>query len=307
MAGKEIVYGLTFNNSPTTQDVWNTLPAWGYPYTSSGLAPKPSTAPLIAGALAQNVVGLSGYVWIDSKLYIEAGGYSSPARGTLRWLGADPANPGDIHGVAPYTRIAFQHDLGGGTAELGAFALRAALWPGRDRSSGFTDLYSDLGLDASWIKTLGASDTVTINARYTHEKRSLMATCALGVADGSLGPVPLSDCSNGTLEELRADASYYWHNKIGATIGAFNLQGTGNAALYAGNRTMRPDSSGILLQLDGTPFGAGHSPFGPRFNMRLGVQYTKYLRFDGARRDFDGAGANASDNNTVRIFTWVAF
>jgi hypothetical protein len=39
----------------------------------------------------------------------------------------------------------------------------------------------------------------------------------------------------------------------------------------------------------------------------MGLQYTHYLRFDGARRDFDGADRSASDNDTVRLFTWFAF
>jgi hypothetical protein len=70
---------------------------------------------------------------------------------------------------------------------------------------------------------------------------------------------------------------------------------------------MRPSSSGLQFQLDGTPFGRGKSPLGPRFNMRVGIQYTLYTRFNGARRDFDLTGRNASDNNTLRVFTWVAF
>ena len=306
IGGKDLVYGLSLNNSPSVQDVWNTLPAWGYPYTSSGLAPGPASAPLIAGGLAQNVLGVTGYAWIDSKFYLEAGGYSTPRAGTLRWLGADPLDPGDIHGLAPYGRIAFEDQLGGGTFELGAFLLKADLWPGRDRSSQLTDHYADVGVDASWLRTIGA-DTLTLNARYTHEHRSLRATCALGIADGSIDPVPPGDCANGSLHELRADASYYWHNRIGATIGAFDLAGAANPSLYPDSRTARPDSTGILLQLDGTPFGGDHSPLGQRFNMRIGVQYTAYTRFNGARLNYDGAGANAADNNTLRLFTWIAF
>ena len=57
----------------------------------------------------------------------------------------------------------------------------------------------------------------------------------------------------------------------------------------------------------GTPFGGEGSPLGPRFNLRVGVQYTIYASFDGARRNYDGAGANASDHNTLRIFTWFAY
>ena len=305
--GKDLVYGVSLNNNPSVQDVWNTLPAWGYPYTSSGLAPGPSSAPLIAGGLAQNVLGVTGYAWLDSKFYLEAGGYSSPGAGTLRWLGADPLSPGDIQGIAPYGRVAFENQLGGGTFQLGAFFLKANIRPGRDRSTRLTDHYSDIGVDSSWLRTLG-SDTLTVNARYTHERRLLDATCALGFGDGSIEQVPLGDCANGSLDELRADASYYWHDKIGATIGAFTLGGPSNPSLYPDSRTASPGSTAILLQVDATPFGGSqHSPLGPRFNMRVGAQYTAYLRFNGAKTNYDGAGANASDNNTLRVFTWIAF
>jgi hypothetical protein len=63
----------------------------------------------------------------------------------------DPIGLGDINGIAPYGRLAWQRDFGNGTLELGAFALKAAINPGRDRSTGLTDHYSDVGLDASYI------------------------------------------------------------------------------------------------------------------------------------------------------------
>ena len=306
VGGKDLVYGVSVNNGPSIQDVWNTLPAWGYPYTDSGLAPGPAAAPLIAGGLAQGVVGMTGYAWFDSKFYVEGGGYTTPRAGTLRWLGADPLDPGDLRGIAPYGRVAYEDQLGGGTFQLGAFLLNADIYPGRDRSSG-TDRYRDLGADGSWLKKLG-HDTLTLNARYTHERRSLDATCALGIADESIDAVPLGECASGSLHELRGDASYYWHDKIGATVGAFTIGGPANPSLYPDSRTASPDSSAILLQIDGTPFGgASHSPLGPRFNLRVGAQYTAYLKFNGARTNYDGAGTNAADNNTVRVFSWIAF
>ena len=127
------------------------------------------------------------------------------------------------------------------------------------------------------------------------------------IADGSISPTPLRTCANESLNEVRGDISYYWHNKIGATIGAFDITGRRNASLYSGNRIDRPDSTGLLLQLDGTPFSGPNSPFGTRFATRVGIQYTAYSRFDGAKLDYDSTGRSASDNNTVRVFTWVAF
>jgi hypothetical protein len=86
----------------------------------------------------------------------------------------------------------------------------------------------------------------------------------------------------------------------------FDTSGSTDFLRYGG-RTGRPDSQGVTVQLDGTPFGDGKGPLGSLFNVRVGVQYTAYTRFDGARINYDGAGANASDNDTVRVFTWFAF
>ena len=65
IAKTSVVLGLDFNNNPTVQDVWNTTPAWGYPFAASALAPTPAAAPLIAGGLAQLVAGLSAYAWVN--------------------------------------------------------------------------------------------------------------------------------------------------------------------------------------------------------------------------------------------------
>lgn len=306
IGGKDLVYGLTINNNPGIEDPWNTLPAWGFPFTDSDFAPAPDAAPLIAGGLGQASLGVTGYAWVDDKFYLEGGGYSTPSRGTLRFVGADPDDPGNIHGLAPYGRAAFQTSLGGGTFEVGAFALKAALFPGRDRSSGRSDRFTDLGLDASWTKPVG-SDTFTLNGRYTHEKQSLEATCLLGMDDGSIEPGPLANCANGTLNELHGDVSYYWHNRIGVTASPFSITGSRNPFILSGNRTFKPNSSGVALQIDATPFGDGNSPVGPRFNMRVGAQYTLFTRFNGARSNFDGSGRSAADNNSLRLFTWIAF
>jgi len=298
--GTEVVLGLGLNNSPGVQAAWNTLPAWGFPYTGSALAPSPSASPLFAGGLAQNTLGGSAYAWINSAVYIEAAAYGSPGQSTLTRLGADPFSPGDIKGLAPYGRVAYQTKVGGGTVQVGAFGMRTEIHPGRDRLTGATDRYSDIGLDASYQNALDSGDVITFDARYLRERQTLTATCALieGAAPG---------CASARLTDLRADASYYWRNKIGATVALFDTFGPANPDLFADNRTLKPDSSGVTLQLDGTPFGEGKSPLGPRFNMRVGVQYTAYASFNGAGRNFDGAGAKASDNNTLRIFTWFAY
>ncbi|HEY5105257.1 MAG TPA: hypothetical protein VII73_00650 [Caulobacteraceae bacterium] len=294
--GANVILGASFNNAPTVQDAFNTLPAWGFPYTTSSLSPSGGAAPLI-GSLAQNTMGLTGYVWINSQIYAEAGGYQSPGTNFLARAGVDPFDPGAIRGTAPYVRVAYNRAFGTDNVEIGAFGLWADLYPGRDRSAGVADHYADTGLDASYQHFAANKDVITVNGRYTHESQSLNASQALGLAQ----------YRSDALNEFRLDASYYWRDKIGGTIGVFDTTGSVDPLLYGGNRTFKPDTSGLLFQVDGTPFGGAGSPLGPRFNMRVGVQYTLYTRFDGASHNYDGAGANASGANTLRVFTWVAY
>lgn len=296
--GKDATYGIDFNNNPTAQDPFNTTPAWGFPYTSGAVAQTPAAAPLIDGGFAQEVIGASAYVWFNHHLYAEAGGYSTPAAGTLSWLGADPVGAGDIHGLAPYGRIAWQQHLGRGLFHVGAYALKAAINPGRDRSTGLTDHYSDVGIDASYMLPMANGDTLTVQGRYTHEAQNLLASC-------SLGGEP-TNCADTHLGEVRGDLAYSWRGTLGLTVSGFSISGPANTFLYSGPLA-RPDSNGAMLQLDYTPWGKGRGPLGPLVNVRLGVQYTIYGQFNGARHNFDGNGANASDNNALRAFVWVAF
>jgi hypothetical protein len=122
IAGSNVLFGLSLNNSPGVQDIWNTMPAWGFPYTSSKLTPAPAAGTVISGALAQRVLGVSAYAWWDSHIYTEAGIYWTPGRNFLRAAGVDIADGGAVvKGGAPYLRLAYQKDYGNQNLEIGAF------------------------------------------------------------------------------------------------------------------------------------------------------------------------------------------
>ena len=74
-----------------------------------------------------------------------------------------------------------------------------------------------------------------------------------------------------------------------------------------GSRTGKPNTSGFIVQADWTPFGKEDSPHSPLLNLRLGLQYTGYFKFNGASNNYDGFGRDASDNNAVYGFMSVAF
>ena len=55
------------------------------------------------------------------------------------------------------------------------------------------------------------------------------------------------------------------------------------------------------------PFNHGGPSFWPWLNVKFGLQYTYYTKFNGGTDNYDGAGHSASDNNTLYLFSWLAF
>jgi hypothetical protein len=45
----------------------------------------------------------------------------------------------------------------------------------------------------------------------------------------------------------------------------------------------------------------------PIQNVRVGLQYYKFTQYNGASTNYDGNGANASDNNTLFFYVWGAY
>src|SRR5207247_10997796 len=66
---KRTTLGVSLNNNPTVQDIWNSTPAWGFPYASSAVAPTPAAATLVDGTLGQQVAGLTAYTMWNDRVY----------------------------------------------------------------------------------------------------------------------------------------------------------------------------------------------------------------------------------------------
>jgi hypothetical protein len=296
-AGTDVLIGLTLTNNPSLSDPWNTLPGWAFSFTDTDLAPAPATSTVIDGALELNVLGLSAYAWWDSHIYTEVALYWTPSRGFLSAMGTNTDESGILGGSAPYVRLAYQRDYSEQNFEIGAFGFFPDLYPGGDRSAGTTDMFRDLGVDASYQYMGDGKNIYQVNARYTNEQQNLDATFLLG------GAAKRHD----TLNEFRVDSSYYWHNQVGGSVGYFDTWGSKDSLLYGDNASLKPDSEGFILQANYTPFGDEPSSLGLRFSMRMGIQYTLYTRFNGASTNYDGLDHNASDNNTIRVFALIAY
>ena len=294
------IWGLTVNNNPSLTDVYNTAPAWQYPYMAPDLAPGAPAAPILFGGLGGQVVGASAYAQVDGAWYVEVGGYRSLSPSFLRKVNADYG--GRLAGVAPYARITHSWDIPGGNFALGAFALNARKGlVGEDLAgnatplAGPSDQFRDLGIDASYQHFGAGVHTFTVNALYVDERQQLDATFGAGGAEHL----------RNSLRALNVNGSYWYRNTWGATLGAFASNGSADSILYGDTRT--PNTQGGIVELNWTP---GHHDMGEMSahwaHVRLGAQYTFYTRFSGAVNNFDGAGRSASDNNTMFLYVWVA-
>jgi len=301
LGGKPLVYGLSLNNNPTAQDLWNTTPAWGFPFTQSGLAPSPGAASLIDGSLSQQVGGMTAYAMWNGLVFIDGGVYATLPRRTQSALGVDPDDENQIKGAAPYWRAALQHTWGPAYVAIGTFGMIASTFPGRDKSAG-ADRYSDLGFDATYQMQIGDRNSLVTGITYIHENQNLTASKSLG----------LSDNSADKLNTLRARATYTLDNTYGISAGIFNISGTQDIGIYAadpidGGAAGRPNSNGYIFEATYTPFGKDSSWLSPWVNLRLALQYTIYSKFNGGNLNYDGFGRNASDNNTLFASAMFAF
>ena len=293
LAGLDSIFGVSLNNNPTVTDPFNTLPAIKFPYMMSSLTPMPDGSPLLAGVLTKQVIGANAYAFIDKSWYLELGDYKSLSSDLLQKIHVDDT-VGSLTGAAPYWRLAYTHDTRRQAYSFGVVGMTAHLYP--DRTPGSTDDYRDLGIDASYQFLGNRSNIFTANAAYIHERQDLTASWLAGNAART----------GHTLNSLQLDGSYFFHQSYGLTLGWFDNTGTRDAILYApaydsGSRTGSPNSSGTTLELDWTPFGRDDSWLAPFANVRIGLQYVAYSKFNGAADNYDGFGRNASANNTLYL------
>ena len=85
------------------------------------------------------------------------------------------------------------------------------------------------------------------------------------------------------------------------------VQIAGGGFTVSGSANGSPDSSGYTLGVECIPFGKITSFARPFLNVRTGLQYTIYTRFNGGNSDYDGSGRSASQNDTLYGYIWLAF
>jgi len=295
----DLIYGLSVNNNPTVQDVWNTTPAWRFPFASPSLSPAPITSTLIEG-IAQQVVGFGGYVDWDNFVYGEVSGYRTLGAHTLSLLGIEPSGTSSFQGIAPYWRLALQPNWGKNSLEFGTFGLASRLFPQRVATNG-TDGVLDLGIDTQY-QFVGDRDQISFQGSFIHQSSDLAASSALG----------FSSKHHDSLGSANAKVSYFYDHTYGINLSYFNVSGTTDTGLFApspitGSASGSPDTSGFVIEADYVPFMHGGPEWWPWLNVRFALQYTIYDKFNGGHTNYDGFGRKASDNNTLFLLAWLAF
>lgn len=294
VGGKELIFGITINNNPTVQDVWNSTPAWGFPSAASGIAPAPAAASIIDGTLAQQVGGIGLYALWNNLIYAEASVYRTARDGITRPLGAGTPTDMVVDDAAPYWRLAIQHQWEKKhSLSIGTYGMVAKIFPGGN-NSGPSDRFTDIAFDAQY-QYIVKNHFLSAQATWIHEKQDWDASFDLGNSANE------SD----NLNTFRMNANYYYRSHfgdIGGTVGYFSTTGDKDNALYSpdpldGSRTGKPDSDGFILEAGYLPWQMG----------KISLQYTIYDKFNGSRSDYDGSGRDASDNNTLFLVVWLMF
>lgn len=289
VGGKELIYGIDFNNNPTVEDLWNSTPAWSYPWIASSWAPSPNASPIINNNLGQDVAGIGAYGMWDNHLYLDAALYRSAHIGSA--LPNDGTTAGyNIRGLAPYWRVAWQQLTGKTQYEFGSYGMHVRSTP--FGITGPEDSYTDFAFDTQIDRTLFRTDVLSFRGTYIHENSDLLATFAAnGASQGSHH-----------LNTVLANAEYHIGNKYTGTLGWFNTTGTSDALLFP--------TGAVSGNFNGDPRGSGYIAnvtYWPWQNLMLGLQYTGYTRFNGAANNYDGAGRNAGSNNTVYLDAKIIF
>lgn len=295
VGSKDLIYGATLSNSPAVQDIWNTSPMWSFPHLdNAGIMPMDTS--LLDMALVNQVGGLGLYGFYGGQFYGEVGFFQNGKKGGFQVLNLNDELEAAIKGYAPHVRLAWEKIWGASTFQIGTHFLSALIYPDPDQLSGPTNHFTDFALDSQYQYD-GGDHLFSTHAFFDREKRRWSAS------------FPAGDTSHPIdyLNTLKVNVHYWYKRKLGGGIGFFDYWGDRDQAAYGmpaasamGNATGSPDTRGWIIE-------ANWLPLENRENLKLGLRYTAYTRFNGASSDYNGAGRDASDNNSVFAYAWMLF
>ncbi len=247
LSGIDVEYGVTLNNNPTVQDLWNSTSAWGFPYAGTNGTNGVNNGGTILDGL-DNAVGLTAYGMWNNWLYTEIGAYKgSKVNGFLNIFHFSTDTAANrkvgynyIDGTVPYARVALQHNIGKNYFMIGTQYLRAKVIGNYYAATPDASItFKDYAIDGEWQYTNG-NHIVTAEASRIWEKQS--------------------NGNSDNLTTTKGKISYFYQHKYGVTLDYItdaNNAGTQN--------------TGSTIQLD----------FLPTQKIKLAAQFNNYTRFGG--------------------------
>jgi hypothetical protein len=242
---------------------------------------------VVDGTLGQQVAGLGVYGLWNNLIYIEATGYRTALQGLSP---ADSTASNALQGVAPYWRVALEHQHGSTFGMIGTYGLITNLYP--TGVTGPTNHSADVAFDAQLEQNFDGAGVLIARATWINEQQQSHATLASG------GAAVLDH----TLNTARVNLTAQPNAMFALSLGYFSTTGTRDSLLYApapvsGSENGKPTTDGLIEEFD----------FNPWQNTRFGIQGTQFSNFNGGTSNYDGSGRKAGGNNTLYIFAWVAF
>lgn len=275
------VYGVSVNNNPSISDPWNSAAAWMQYVPAASLSSHQfadANTPYPGFGAGSNIAGLSAYLFGNRTLYAEIGTYGSADK-AFSFMSSGIADKTKLSGVNPYWRLGLSHEWGPHNLMVGTSGMKAKVYDsGSDTSDpGNLGQFRNNGIDAQYQYIL---DPHTVTAQFAYMQQQVT------YSDNAGGVPGLTDTSN----VARAKVSYVYQAKYGGSMAYFNQTGSTNVQ-------RDPATSGLTYEAFLIPVQ----------NIRLGAQYTTYNKYQGASSNYDGAGRNASDNNTLFLYAWFAY
>lgn len=275
LGDREVVYGITANNGPSVEDLYQSTPIWGYPYTTSDTAVGGPTT-LIDGNLGGDVAGVGVYTMVSGHLYANVSGYRAEHAGQAEPYDSTAVNT--VDGMAPYWRLAYQTTMGDSFLEIGTYGIKVDMYP--VGVTGPVDAYSDTAIDAQYERPIGANQ-LTVHATWISEKTDWKASSYSNASDD--------------LDTFKIDGSYHIGGKQTWTLAYVSTSGKKDALRYTDSAAGSPDTDSWTVQYAYLPWQ----------NVQVGAQYTAYTQFLGDSDNYDGAGRDAADNDATYLYAWI--
>ena len=289
--GRETIFGLTLSNNPTTTDIYNSTPQWGFPHSETA-ALMPNAAAMIDMTLAGKVGGPGAYVMWNEILYGEVAVYRNNRNGILRPLGWGNERDPLVQGNAPYWRLALQREMDAHNFSVGTYGLVARTHVDAEDASTPANRYRDTAFDAQY-QYITHAHQFSVQSTWIREKQELGSSFESGLASSP----------DATLKTFRVNAHYSLQRRYGAGLQYFRTQGTADDLRYNTGAPL----TGSMNGSPNTRGWTGQLSYLPVQNVKLELRYIAYKEFNGAAENYDGFGRNASDNNSLYLLAWLMF